>query len=600
MFSTLVFSKKLLSPMLYSYSLPAEKYQDEILKVIQQNRTTIIKGPTGCGKSTFIPFLLKDKKVAVIEPRRIAVTSVYNTLSPKIPGLGYKMRFSKKMNQCTTMIIYTDGSFLNDIDASADYDYIIVDEVHERSLRTDMILSILKLHYRNKLVLMSATLDTTRIEKFFGAVTYTIPGDGFPLTVKYLDHPISNYITECYLTVKKILRNRDAGEKKDILVFLPGEEDINEVSVLCRRIPAVSVYRVHSAMSDRDQMKIYEESSLTKVILSTNICETSLTIPNVKYVIDTGLHKTKVFDEISHLGIQSITRESAIQRTGRCNRLGPGVCYKLYMASQALPRYTPEIVRSDLTTAFLHLISLRKNILAFEFIDFPPIKNVLLAIEFLINKSCIQMFYKGCPIESLEKLEGSLITDFVDTSAVKEVTFRITGYGRRLVHHPFDAHLSHFYEQCVAESVGYYGSIVVSLVSQEGYNFLGARSERIPDILYLVELYEGYQETEAKHDFCKQRGVPIKGMETAVRISKALDASRKGDIEHVQRIFSRCFSHNLCSRKEDGSYFMHRINKNVFIHPTSGFFKRKDGKIVLIDVLCTTKAYARIVGKYYG
>lgn len=587
---------------LYVYPLLVEKYQDDILKAIQKNRTTIIKGPTGCGKSTFIPFLLRDKKVAVIEPRRIAVTSLYNTLSPKIPGLGYKMRFSRKVGRDTSMIIYTDGSFLNSIDSSIDCDYIIVDEVHERSLRTDLVLSILRLRYRNKLILMSATLDTSKIENFFKAATYVIPGDGFPLTVKYLDHPTSDYVTECYLTVKSILKTRDMGEKKDILVFLPGEEDIGEVSNLCKKIPAVSVYRVHSTMSDRDQMKIYEKSDLTRVILSTNICETSLTIPNVKYVIDTGLHKNKVFNEISYLGIQSITRESAVQRMGRCNRLGPGVCYKLYTALQTLPKYTPEIVRSDLATVFLYLINLGRNILSFEFIDFPPIRNVLQAIEFLTGKNCIQIFYRQEKIGSLEMLEKrfSGTGDFVDLSNVtRELVFRITNYGRRLVYHPFDVHLSHFYEQCVAGSVGYFGSVIVSLISQEGYNFLGAQFEKISDIQYLTELYEKYQEAETKYEFCQKRGIPIKGMEIATRISKTLDSSREGDIELVQKIFSRCFAHNQCSRMEDGSYLLHRTNKNVFIHPTSGFFKRKDKKIVLVDVFCTSKAYARIVGKYF-
>lgn len=587
---------------LYSYPLLVEKYQNDILKVVQENRTVIVKGPTGCGKSTFIPFLFRDKKVAIIEPRRIAVTSLYNTLSPKIPNLGYKMRFSKKVDRNTSMTIYTDGSFLNSIDLSIDYDYIIVDEVHERSLRTDLILSILKIRYRNKLILMSATLDTTKIESFFGAFTYVIPGHGFPLTIKCLDRPTSDYVAECYLTVKSIIKAKDAGEKGDILVFLPGEEDINEVYKLCRKIPAVSVCKIYSAMSDRDQMRIYEESGLTRVILSTNICETSLTIPNVKYVIDTGLYKNKVFDEISYLGIQSITRESAIQRMGRCNRLGPGVCYRLYTASQVLPKYTPEIVRSDLTTAFLRLINLRRNILTFEFIDFPPIKNVMHAIEFLISKSCVQMLYKQEKIESLEMLEKKLheADGFIDPSAVvKELIFKITSYGRRLVYHPFDAHLSHFYEQCVAGNTGYYGSIIVSLISQENYNFLGTQPKKIPDIQYLIEVYEQYQEAEAKYEFCQKKGIPVKGMEAATKISKALDNSREGDIEFVQKIFSRCFVHNLCSRMEDGSYVLHRTNKNVFIHPTSGFFKRKDRKIVLVDVLCTTKAYARIVGKYH-
>lgn len=188
---------------LYGYELLAEKFHDQIYKTILANRTTIIKGPTGCGKSTYIPYILRDKKVAIIEPRRIAVTSLFNILAEKIPNIGYKMRFSQKLPENSKMTIFTDGSFLNII-SSIDYDYVIIDEVHERSVRTDLILSILRTNHKCKLILMSATIDTTKIEKFFNAVTFNIPGVGHPLHVEYLDTPTSDYITETYLTVKKI------------------------------------------------------------------------------------------------------------------------------------------------------------------------------------------------------------------------------------------------------------------------------------------------------------------------------------------------------------------------------------------------------------
>ncbi|ELA42440.1 uncharacterized protein VICG_00539 [Vittaforma corneae ATCC 50505] len=382
---------------LYSYSLQIEKYQEEILKAIEAHKTTIIKGPTGCGKSTFIPFLLKDKVVAIIEPRRIAVTSLYSILAQKIENLGYKMRFSKKCNESTRITIFTDGTFLNNIH-DLDYDYIIVDEVHERSVRTDLILSILKTNYKNKLILMSATLNTKKLQDFFKAFVYEIPGEGHPVDVKYLDIPTSDYVTECYLAIKSIIKNRDRAEKKDILVFLPGEEDINDVYKLCKKLPVVVPYKVHSTMNDKDQLKIYEKSDLTKVILSTNICETSLTIPNIKYVIDTGLYKNKTFDRLSFLGIQAISRDSAIQRMGRCNRLGPGVCFRLYVSSQQLPLYCPAILRSDLTTVILFITNLKKNIFTFEFIDYPPIKNIQAAIEFLIDKKCIVILYKNTKV----------------------------------------------------------------------------------------------------------------------------------------------------------------------------------------------------------
>lgn len=587
----------------YSYELPIEKYKDEILNVIQNNRNVIIKGPTGCGKSTFIPFLLKDKRVAIIEPRRIAVTSLYNILSKKIENIGFKMRFNKLITEKTTMTIFTDGSFLNTID-DLPYDYIIVDEVHERSLRTDLILSILNSNYRNKLILMSATLDTSKIGTFFKAITYEVPGQSFPLDIKYLDSPTSDYINECYLTIKNILKIRPLEEKKDILVFLPGEEDINDLSKICKKIPSILVVKVHSTMGDSEQMKIYEESQFTKVILSTNICETSLTIPNIKYVIDTGLFKNKIFQGISYLGIEPVSRESAIQRMGRCNRLGPGVCYKLYTATQELPKYVPEIIRSDLNYLILFLINKSKNIFNLHLIDFPPIKNVSLSLELLLSKKCIQMLYDQNKIDSFDLLEKHIDSEaknmtFEAMQIIKKITFKMTNYGRRLISHPFDVDLSHFYEQCVNAKIGYYGSILVSLISQENYNFMNGKADATCDIQYLIELFENFQNSQDKTSFSNKLGIPFKGLDTASKIFKTLNSSKEGDIDLVSRVFSKSFEHNLCVRNEDGSYKMLRNSQIFYIHPSSGFFKRKDQKIVIVNLFCTTKVYSRIVGKYY-
>lgn len=587
---------------LYSYSLQIEKYQDAILEAIEMHKVTIIKGPTGCGKSTFIPFLLRGKKVAIIEPRRIAVTALYNTLSEKIENLGYKMRFSKQVAEGTTMVIFTDGAFLNTIE-DHNYDYIIVDEVHERSLRTDLILSYLKTNYKNKLILMSATLNTNLLENFFGAFLYEIPGESYPADVRYLDIPTSDYIMESYLTVKNIIKTRDKNEKKDILVFLPGEDDINDLFKLCKKLPAVVTCKVHSTMSDKDQLKIYESSECTKLILSTNICEASLTIPNIKYVIDTGLQKAKIFDGISSLGIVPISRDSAIQRLGRCNRLGPGVCFRLYTASQILPQYTPEIMRSDLTSAILTIISWKKNIFTFEFIDYPPLTNVQNALEFLVSKKCMVIFYKSTKytdFKSFEDVVGKTI-EYVDIkSVIKNLSFRTTSYGIRLLRHPFDVHLAHFYEECIEANVGYFGGIIVSLISQENYNFMNGEGEKRSDLEHLVDIFENYIAAQDKLEYCNKTGVPFKGMETASRVFKQLNHSREGGMDLVMQIFSRCFEHNMCTRNKDGSYRHHRLEKDIWIHPTSGFFRRKDKKIAVVDVFCSTKAYGRIFGTYYS
>lgn len=672
------------SMAVYPYPLLIEKYKDEILAVVGKNSTTIVKGPTGCGKSTFIPLLFCEGKMAIVEPRRIAVTALYTTLAPHIPSLGFKMRFSKKICADTRVTIFTDGSFLNEI-STADYDYIIIDEVHERSVRTDTILGILRKTYKNKLILMSASLDTAKLQHYFSARTYEIPGRSHPAEIKYLEKPTSDYVAESYLTVKKILKEEGA-VKKDILVFLPGEEDINELCQLCKRIPGIVVHKIHASMGDKEQQRIYEESNLVRVILSTNICETSLTIPNIKYVIDSGLCKTKIFNEISHIGIQGIGRDSAVQRLGRCNRLGPGVCYRLYTEFELLSESVPEIMRSDLSTMILRLVSLGYNILAFEFLDFPPIKNCVAALEFLLAKDCIECFYRRkkvvdfaaigrepngmsqaktdeertnitdredqCDNDNIKQQKNSLskcsranannrdkcedslgqtnngpssgtgnskqINDhakpggsqkdekaparqiFVDYSEIiKHVVFKITKYGHRLSLHPFDAHLANFYEQCIQNGIGYRASLLLSLISQENFSFMSPQPKKRADVLYLVDLIEGYLVAADRQKYCAESNVPHKGMEIASRMLKTLNKSRDGDADALEKIFSECFSHNVCDRMGDGSYRMRRNGLQVFIHPTSGFFKRQDRRIVVVDVFSSTKTYARVVGKHY-
>lgn len=582
----------------YTYPLLIEKHRDNLLRAIGKNNTTIVKGPTGCGKSTFIPLLFKENRVAIVEPRRIAVTSLYNTLLPHIPGLGYKMRFDKKIRENTNVVIFTDGSFLNEIH-SLDYDYIIIDEVHERSIRTDLILGVLRTNYKNKLILMSASIDTGKLEKYFNARTYEIPGRSNPVEIRFLEKPTSDYIVESYLVVKKILKTREKGEKKDILIFLPGEEDINDLYHLCSRIPSVAIYKIYSSMGDKAQQRIYEENNLTRVILSTNICETSLTIPNVKYVVDTGLCKSKVFDGINYLGIQSINRDSAVQRTGRCNRLGPGVCYRLYTEFELLPGYVPEILRSDLCTVILHLINLKKNILKFEFLDFPPIKNCIAAMVFLLEKGCIECFYKNTKVVGFDSIADLEETSLDWSIIARNVSFRATNYGRKVIFHPFDIHLSHFYEQCIVNKIGYYGSLLLSLISQENCSFMNAQAKNTPDVLYLVGLLEKYMECGDKKKYCTKHNIPLKGMEIACNMFKTLNKSRDGDSQLVERVFSAAFSHNLCIREKDGSFTLKRNGLQIFIHPSSAFFKRNDRKIVVVDIFYTTKTYARIVGKYY-
>ncbi|EPR78500.1 ATP-dependent helicase HrpA [Spraguea lophii 42_110] len=576
-------------------------YEDQIINIISRNKVTIISGPTGCGKSTIIPQILSKKfahkKIVMIEPRRIAVSSLFNFLQNKIQNIGYKMRFNKKINKNTKVTIMTDGMFINELldGRLNEYDYVILDEIHERSIRIDCIISILKnSNWKGKLILMSATIEQEKLIKYFNAEVFEFKEKGYKANVFYEDEPIQDYINESYLKVKKILeeeeKNRDEidnifedneeknKEKKDILIFLPGEEDINELFKLLKRIPAIKAYKIHSTLTDKEQNKIFEETKFKKVILSTNICETSVTIPGIRYVIDCGLYKTKIYDEIDYMGIKEITIESAEQRKGRCNRLGEGYCYRLYTEEKytSLKHNIPEIMQSDLSYLFLSLIKFGINILNTEYVDKPSLKNVNQSLKFLLQICAITM---------------------------KNNIFEITKYGEELVKLPLDIKMGNFFLTSKKYNCAKHCALLISVISQENFNFFEdlKNKKNKDDILYLIDTVEAYLVANNKLDFCREYKLNMKAMIRAELIYEDLKRRinhKDSDIKNLQKTFCEAFRHNKAQSMKDGSYIMLETQKQIFIHPKSSYFRKRCKFITFLNVLQTTKPYAKIITKF--
>jgi ATP-dependent RNA helicase DHX8/PRP22 len=416
---------------------------------------------------------------------------------------------------------------------------------------------------------------------------------------------------------------------KDILVFLTGEEDINELYKLLKRILNIQVFKIYSSLSDSEQSKIFEDSPLRKVILSTNICETSLTIPGIKYVIDCGLAKTKIFDKIEYMGILAISKESVEQRTGRCNRTGPGICYRLYPKMKMLP-LIPEIKRTDLSNCILQLTNFGINIFDCEFLDYPPQSNVFYAIQFLLKKkliylkikngnkkykiedNCVYIKKKGkgylkVDVDNKKKLNDASVYSLLDNIFNLNMKIFITNYGKIINSLPFDTNLSCFYQDCLSNNVSYYGSILTAMISLNNYNFIknpindtGKNSGSGSDLEFLINLFEDYLISENKFNFCKEKGISQKFLEKACNIFHKLNKKKdKNDILILEKVFSDSFSYNKSIKEKDGSYIHLESKRKVFIHPTSCYFKKSEKQIVFVDVLCTTKEYIRIVGKYY-
>ena len=351
--------------------LPIDEYLQEILKKIQEFSTILIKASPGSGKTTRLPWFIAknmDKKVVVLEPRRLAAKLAAERIAEeenfKIgQEVGYHFRFENKTSSATQLTFYTEGTFLkkamNDANLE-DTEVVILDEFHERHLETDMALAyLLDLQSRRKnlkIILMSATLDTDITHNLLNPVTIEIEAKNFPVEINYLPNQPSvlnqNLETKIREALEKIPKDHD------ILIFLPGMREIQKVQKYLAHLYG-EVFILHSEVPKEEQEQALSQNSKRKIILSTNIAESSVTIPGIKAVIDLGIQREAIYSPWNGLKIISdrpVTKSSAIQRAGRAGRTSPGVCYRLYSLQdfEARENFTlPEITKADLTDSYL-------------------------------------------------------------------------------------------------------------------------------------------------------------------------------------------------------------------------------------------------------
>ncbi|KAF8640918.1 hypothetical protein AX17_000566 [Amanita inopinata Kibby_2008] len=390
--------------------LPAFACREELLKTMRENQVVIVVGETGSGKTTQLAqFLYEDGYcsyglIGCTQPRRVAAMSVAKRVSEEMEcklgsTVGYAIRFEDCTSAQTKIKYMTDGVLLRESLNEGDldrYSVIILDEAHERSLSTDVLMGLLRkiLSRRRdlKLIVTSATMNAEKFSKFYGnAPTYTIPGRTFPVEIFHSKSPCEDYVDS---TVKQVLQIHLSLPPGDILVFMTGQEDIEiTCQVVSERLaqldepPALAVLPIYSQMPADLQAKIFEATSdgRRKVIVATNIAETSLTVDGILYVVDAGYCKLKVYNPkvgMDALQITPISQANANQRTGRAGRTGSGFCYRLYteMAyrNEMFENTIPEIQRTNLANTVLLLKSLGvKNLLEFDFMDPPPQANIL-------------------------------------------------------------------------------------------------------------------------------------------------------------------------------------------------------------------------------
>jgi len=397
----------------YDSSLPITAKKDKIIRAIQAHQVVIISGETGSGKSTQIPkFCLAagrgiDAKIGCTQPRRIAASAIARRVAQELGqelggSVGYKIRFKDRTHKNAFIKIMTDGIMLAEAQGDpylTEYDTIIVDEAHERSLNIDFVLglltTLLKKRSELKLIITSATIDTEKFSRAFDqAPVIEVSGRMYPVDVIYYnDDPLfkdgidpeneePNYVETAVDAVGKIIAT---GFDGDILVFMPTEQDIRETCEMLEGQPDVDamILPLYARLSGDAQARVFARSPHRKIIVATNVAETSLTIPGVKYVVDTGLARILRYNPRSRttaLPIVPISRSSADQRKGRCGRVEKGVCIRLFGEEDFEQRsqFTlPEILRSNLAEVILRMIALNLgDINDFPFIDRPIAKSI--------------------------------------------------------------------------------------------------------------------------------------------------------------------------------------------------------------------------------
>jgi len=396
--------------------LPVSQRRDEIIAAIKNNQVVIIAGETGSGKTTQLPKMCIEAGRGVFgmightQPRRLAARTVSNRIAEELGSelgkdVGYKVRFQDKVDEGTYIKLMTDGILLAEMQHDRyleKYDTIIVDEAHERSLNIDFLLGYLKnlLKRRRdlKLIITSATIDHERFsEHFSGAPIIEVSGRAFPVSVHY--QPIGGGddedregegLEDSVLTAVQGVVDESFGRAidsnaRDILVFLPGEREIRNVADLLRRHlkNELEILPLYSRLSNAEQNRVFASHSNRRVVLATNVAETSITVPNIGFVIDPGTARISRYSyrtKVQRLPVEAISQASANQRMGRCGRIAPGVCIRLYdeESFESRDEFTdPEILRSNLASVILQMKSLRLGeVHQFPFIN-PPDEKLI-------------------------------------------------------------------------------------------------------------------------------------------------------------------------------------------------------------------------------
>ncbi|XP_043866152.1 pre-mRNA-splicing factor ATP-dependent RNA helicase PRP16 [Drosophila mojavensis] len=598
--------------------LPVFASRQELLNVIRENSVVIIVGETGSGKTTQLTQYLhedgysKRGMIGCTQPRRVAAMSVAKRVSDEMgtqlgEDVGYAIRFEDCTSERTVIKYMTDGILLRESLRDPDldsYSAIIMDEAHERSLSTDVLFGLLReivaRRHDLKLIVTSATMDSTKFATFFGNVpTFTIPGRTFPVDVMFSKNACEDYVESA---VKQALQVHLTPNEGDMLIFMPGQEDIEVTcEVLEERLseidnaPELSILPIYSQLPSDLQAKIFQKSAdgVRKCVVATNIAETSLTVDGIIYVIDSGYCKLKVYNPrigMDALQIYPISQANANQRSGRAGRTGPGQAFRLYTQRQykdeLLPLTVPEIQRTNLANTVLLLKSLGVvDLLQFHFMDPPPQDNIL--------NSLYQLWILGA----------------------LDHTGALTTLGRQMAEFPLDPPQCQMLivacqMECSAEVL-----IIVSMLSVPSifYRPKGREEEadgvrekfQVPesDHLTYLNVYLQWKQNSYSSTWCNEHFIHIKAMRKVREVRQQLKdimtqqkmnvKSCGTDWDIVRKCICSAYFYQAARLKGIGEYVNLRTGMPCHLHPTSALYGlgTTPDYVVYHELIMTAKEY---------
>ncbi|TDZ15615.1 Pre-mRNA-splicing factor ATP-dependent RNA helicase prp22 [Colletotrichum orbiculare MAFF 240422] len=599
-------------------SLPVFHFRRKFLDAVREHQVLVVIGETGSGKTTQLTQYLaedgfaNDGVIGCTQPRRVAAMSVAKRVAEEVgtplgEAVGYTIRFEDRTSPATRIKYMTDGMLQREILVDPDlrrYSVIMLDEAHERTISTDVLFALLKKTMKRrkdlKVIATSATLDADKFSSYFdGCPIFTIPGRTFPVEVLYSRESESDYLDAALQTVMEIHLNELPG---DILLFLTGQEEIDTAcEILYERMKALGktpageliILPVYSALPNEMQSRIFDPAppGCRKVVIATNIAETSITIDNIYFVVDPGFVKQNAYDPklgMDSLVVTPISQAQANQRAGRAGRTGPGKCFRLYTEaayqSEMLPTTIPEIQRQNLSHVILMLKAMGINdLLHFDFMDPPPINTMLTALEELYALSALDD-------EGLLTRLGRKMADFpMEPSLAKVLIISIDM--------KCSAEMLIIVAMLNLPNVFYRPKEKQSQADQKKAKFHDPHG----DHLTLLNVYNSWKQSGFSSPWCFENFIQARSMKRAKdvldQLVKIMDRYRHPVIscgrntQIVRQVLCSGFFRNAARKDPQEGYKTLIEGTPVYLHPSSALFGKQAEWVIYHTLVLTTKEY---------